>query len=587
MGNGNGGDGKPVRASRGKGGKGPGKTTVDKTEPVTITPTKAEYVVVLDKTGAVPAAYPVLEFQVTGPHNWFFEVQVSRHESNTFTAAPGLAGSWDKSKDPKDRLPQKTFSSWTNGDKPKLDGSGKGKYTMPVDWWKDLARLPRKDFGDEDFFFRAIAYKDAGGAAPRFSTPNGGTPPSLKVHNNLRDFKTSTVGFVDAGGRQQQRVEFTVREANTTDMYTIVQWMQGAIKMYNGATVTFPGHQLYNIQHDANFPDLTIDALTTNPRPSFFGGAGSPQISPDNKTAFGTDGPGWNITSIPGGGTAVFFATDFQTHVHLNFEVKAPVNVIRQDGSAPQYGVVTGVLTDPQPFVLDTVTWKCRILWEAQADGSVKITYPDTYTPPAAPAPPAPKSGCFIATAAYGSEIAPEVQFLREIRDHVLRRTGWGLKFFDAYWKYYYRFSPAIADEMKRDPEMLRVVRWSIVEPWTYYLRLLVSRPDWDRVNLEGLDPELRRFLEEMRRDMERWLASIELPRSFEHTSPAAAARELNVALGLVLRTGGVRYLDELVQSGALPLRYAPDEEQALTDVLREAGRSEEEIDRILYGSRG
>ena len=584
MGNGEG-DGKPVRASRGKGDKGPGKTTVDKTEPVTITPKNAEYVVVLDKTGATPAAYPVLEFQVTGPHGWFFEVQVSRHESNLFTEAPGLTGSWDKSKDWKDRLPQKTFSSWTNGEKTlKLDGSGKGKYTMPLDWWKDQARLPRKDFSDEDFYYRAIAYKDAAGSAPRFSTPNGGTPPSLKIHNNLRDFKASNVGYVDSGGRQQERLEFTVREANTTEMYTIVQWMQGAIQLYSGTTTSFLQHQLYNIQHDSNFPDRTIDSLTTNPRPSFFGGAGSPQVSPDHKTAFGTDGPGASLTSLPGSYTALFFSVDFETHVHLNFEVIAPVNIIRQDGSPPRYGVITGMLSDPQPATLDTVTWKARILWEKQADGTLNITYPDTYTPGAV-TPPAPKGSCFIATAAYGSELAPEVQFLREIRDHVLRRTEWGLKFFDAYWKYYYRFSPPLAEEMKRDPEMNRVVRWSIVEPWTYFLRLAIRRPDWDRIDFDALDPELRRFLEGLRTDMDRWLEAIEVPRSFDGHTPARAVEELNIALGLVLRTGGLRYLNELVACGALPLRYAPDEEEALTEMLRRAGRKREEIGLILHGT--
>ena len=55
------------------------------------------------------------------------------------------------------RLSQETFSSHTNGDIITLDGTGKGTYDMPDDWWKDLARLPRADFDEMDVFYRVVA----------------------------------------------------------------------------------------------------------------------------------------------------------------------------------------------------------------------------------------------------------------------------------------------------------------------------------------------------------------------------------------------------------------------------------------------
>ena len=49
--------------------------------------------------------------------------------------------------------------------------------------------------------------------------------------------------------------------------------------------------------------------------------------------------------------------------------------------------------------------------------------------------------GCFIATATYGSASHPDVKILREFRDDVLLRTGWGRALID----FYYRHSPDLA----------------------------------------------------------------------------------------------------------------------------------------------
>jgi len=54
--------------------------------------------------------------------------------------------------------------------------------------------------------------------------------------------------------------------------------------------------------------------------------------------------------------------------------------------------------------------------------------------------------GCLIATAAFGSEMAPQVQFLREIRDGTVLQTQTGSTFLAGFNQFYYSFSPAIAD---------------------------------------------------------------------------------------------------------------------------------------------
>jgi peptidyl-prolyl cis-trans isomerase B (cyclophilin B) len=60
--------------------------------------------------------------------------------------------------------------------------------------------------------------------------------------------------------------------------------------------------------------------------------------------------------------------------------------------------------------------------------------------------PPARVGGCLIATATYGSELAPQVQLLREIRDNTVLQTQSGTSFMAAFNQFYYSFSPVIAD---------------------------------------------------------------------------------------------------------------------------------------------
>jgi len=55
---------------------------------------------------------------------------------------------------------------------------------------------------------------------------------------------------------------------------------------------------------------------------------------------------------------------------------------------------------------------------------------------------------CLIATATYGSELSPEVQFLRDFRDNQILETAAGSAFMIAFNAWYYSFSPSIADQI-------------------------------------------------------------------------------------------------------------------------------------------
>ena len=67
--------------------------------------------------------------------------------------------------------------------------------------------------------------------------------------------------------------------------------------------------------------------------------------------------------------------------------------------------------------------------------------------------------GCLIATAAYGSELSPQVQLLREIRDNQLMNTESGSAFMSTFNNVYYSFSPIIADMERENPMFKEAVK--------------------------------------------------------------------------------------------------------------------------------
>jgi peptidyl-prolyl cis-trans isomerase B (cyclophilin B) len=67
--------------------------------------------------------------------------------------------------------------------------------------------------------------------------------------------------------------------------------------------------------------------------------------------------------------------------------------------------------------------------------------------------------GCLIATAAFGSEMAPQVQFLREIRDGTVMTTQSGTAFMTGFNQFYYSFSPYVADYERENPAFKEAVK--------------------------------------------------------------------------------------------------------------------------------
>ncbi len=71
-------------------------------------------------------------------------------------------------------------------------------------------------------------------------------------------------------------------------------------------------------------------------------------------------------------------------------------------------------------------------------------------------------SGCLIATAAFGSELTPQVQYLRSFRQEYILSTASGSAFMNAFNAVYYSFSPQVADYERGQPWLQATVKAAI-----------------------------------------------------------------------------------------------------------------------------
>ena len=128
--------------------------------------------------------------------------------------------------------------------------------------------------------------------------------------------------------------------------------------------------------------------------------------------------------------------TDFGGNFDLQFRI--PQTAILGD-----YQIITNVVVDDVPTI-NTITF------EVVEKGDKVIQTQQTRDK---------KGGCLIATAAFGSEMAPQVQLLREIRDNTVLQTESGSAFMTGFNQFYYSFSPAIADYERENPAFKEAVK--------------------------------------------------------------------------------------------------------------------------------
>ena len=95
-------------------------------------------------------------------------------------------------------------------------------------------------------------------------------------------------------------------------------------------------------------------------------------------------------------------------------------------------------------------------------------------------------SGCLIATAAYGTELAPQVQLLREIRDNTLFSTSSGTAFMSGFNTLYYSFAPTVADWERESPVFKEAVK-TMITPMLSTLSIMSLADEGSEAEVLGL----------------------------------------------------------------------------------------------------
>ncbi|QLH08053.1 copper-binding protein [Nitrosopumilus ureiphilus] len=148
------------------------------------------------------------------------------------------------------------------------------------------------------------------------------------------------------------------------------------------------------------------------------------------------------------------------THTSVG-SVKIPIEFNLGEGVYSMGFKVEGILFQPIPP--ETVSFDISV-GEAQAQ--------PTITPENEVTVNGENGGCLIATATYGSELAPQVQQLRELRDNTILPTNSGTAFMSIFNQFYYSFSPTVAD-FERDQPIFKGIMKITLTPMLTSLSLL------------------------------------------------------------------------------------------------------------------
>jgi hypothetical protein len=196
----------------------------------------------------------------------------------------------------------------------------------------------------------------------------------------------------------------------------------------------------------------TIDplaaSLNTAAKPANFTIASAISVRLDNVTPLGTVNVDVTFLTLPA--SPLFYK--------VTNNVWTPVSPVSQSGNTVTFAVTdNNVLHDSDMtagFIQDPI-----VVGSTGSGTGTGTTDPGTGTGTNTPAPASGgKSGCFIATAAFGSYLDPHVMVLRHFRDEVLLKSRAGTAFVHCY----YRYSPPVADFIAKHTVLRVLTRWAL-----------------------------------------------------------------------------------------------------------------------------
>jgi hypothetical protein len=196
-------------------------------------------------------------------------------------------------------------------------------------------------------------------------------------------------------------------------------------------------------------PDLTVQitALTTTTSTSSSTSVAGPDFSISSSssavsvTQEGSASATITVGSLNGFSSAVTLTPSWvgTAPSDVNFALPTPITPSSGSTATSPLSVNAGPSASTGSFTLRVTATSGSISHTVDIDVQVTGATTSTTTTPAAPK-------CLIATATFGSELSPEVQFLRNFRDNSIMKTYAGSNFMVAFNTWYYSFSPYIAN---------------------------------------------------------------------------------------------------------------------------------------------
>jgi hypothetical protein len=145
--------------------------------------------------------------------------------------------------------------------------------------------------------------------------------------------------------------------------------------------------------------------------------------------------------------------------VHLMNE-----NEIKIAYEKPQHG---GTIHISAPISIESVNEETISLWVRMVATGEEFPQQTTIQKEESQKPDSKKSNCFIATAVYGSTLAPEVMVFRRFRDEALLTSKLGTTFVN----FYYSVSPPLAFLVSRYQLLRILTRYFLLEPILHLIK--------------------------------------------------------------------------------------------------------------------
>ncbi len=288
---------------------------------------------------------------------------------------------------------------------------------------------------------------------------------SQSIGIRVGDFSIDTTP-ASRTAEQNSTATYTVTATSSDDYSALVSLAVTGLP--SGVTATFSSSSVLIPPASSNSSTLSLAISSTSPVGTYnllINGTSGTQSHTTNVTLIIIAAPDFTLSISPtsatvrNGSSKAFTITVFSVN-SFNSPVTLTVTLPPASGAS---GSISPASVTPPPNGLTTATLTVTTAATAPA-GTGTMTVTGTSGAKTrittATLTISPTAGiCIIATATYGSEMAPEVYFLRLFRDRSVQTTFAGNQFMNVFNAWYYSFSPTVAEQVKGNLLLRNVVK--------------------------------------------------------------------------------------------------------------------------------